>query len=38
MSSPNLCVEKIGGTSMTRFAECVDNIILPNPMTFTIAS
>ena len=28
MSSPNVRVEKIGGTSMTRFAECLDNIIL----------
>jgi aspartate kinase len=28
MSSANVCVEKIGGTSMTRFAECLENIIL----------
>jgi aspartate kinase len=28
MSSPNVRVEKIGGTSMTRFAACLENIIL----------
>jgi aspartate kinase len=31
MGSPNVRVEKIGGTSMTRFAECLDNIILRDP-------
>ncbi len=30
MNNGNLCVEKIGGTSMSRFGEIVDNIILRN--------
>lgn len=28
MSNQNFCVEKVGGTSMTRFPEIIDNIIL----------
>jgi aspartate kinase len=31
MSTPALRVEKIGGTSMSRFPEIIDNIILRNP-------
>ncbi len=31
MNSHNLTVEKIGGTSMTRFPEIIDNIILRDP-------
>jgi len=31
MHTPPLRVEKIGGTSMSRFPEIVDNIILRNP-------
>jgi len=31
MSSQNLRIEKVGGTSMTRFAEVVDNIVLRDP-------
>ncbi|KGO34231.1 hypothetical protein JT06_09425, partial [Desulfobulbus sp. Tol-SR] len=31
MHTPPLRVEKIGGTSMSRFPEIIDNIILRNP-------
>ena len=31
MKNKNLRVEKIGGTSMTRFPEIIDNVILRNP-------